>query len=141
MKKHKPFLFMRRKINLRIRFFYHINENIKLSKGHCNIIEDKEYDKGYIFLTRELTEVTLEVIDYYLEEIKKIKNDEIECCEGYGIIWELYIYKDKVKFEGWTEEDWECSTEEFEKGLRVKKTFLMLPKEFESYVEAKISDL
>ena len=54
------------------------------------------------------------------------------------------VYKDRVEFESdgfydWP--DWSCTLDEYKRVLLGKKTFLMLPKEIESYLEIKINDI
>lgn len=85
-------------------------------------------------------------IDYEMNGIKKVENNEIEFFHTGTDIFDVFVYKDRVEFESMLKEDdkwdnWSCTLEEYKRVLFAKKVFLMLPKELESYLEIKINDL
>ena len=110
----------------------------------CSIINGEKYNIGYsVFLSRKLTEIKSEGIDYFLKEIEKIKNGEKECVEGYGETLDFFIFKDRVDFIDWfgDYDDWSCTIEEFTKALLEKKKFLEMPRDINSYLEIEINGL
>ena len=132
---------------MKIKFFYKGGKFKKLWPPFCKIIEDEKYDDNYsAYLAEAVWEMRcVEDVDYELEEIKKVEKGEIECFKTGTDIFFTSIYKDRVEFEyNWEDEDWpdwSCSLEEYKRVLLGKKTFLMLPKEIESYLEIKINDI
>ena len=127
-----------------MKYYYHISKNGELWGEFCSIVDGEKYNIGYsIFLSRKLTEITLEGIDYLLEEIEKIKNGTKECVESYGETLDFVIFKDRVDFTDWFGEydDWSCTIEEFTKALLGKKKFLEMPRNINSYLEIEINDL
>ena len=129
---------------MKMKFYYYISKNGELWGEFCSIINGEKYNIGYsIFLSRELIEITLEGIDYLLEEIEKIKNGTKECVESYGKTLDFFIFKDRVDFTDWfgDYDDWSCTTEEFLKALLGKKEFLKMPRDINSYLEVEINDL
>ena len=129
---------------MKIKFYYYISKYGELWGEFCSIINGEKYNIGYsIFLSRKLTEITLEGIDYLLEEIEKIKNGTKECVESYGKTLDFFIFKDRVDFTDWfgDYDDWSCTTEEFLKALLGKKEFLKMPRDINSYLEVEINDL
>ena len=129
---------------MKMKFYYYISKNGELWGEFCSIINGEKYNIGYsIFLSRELIEITLEGIDYLLEEIEKIKNGTKECVESYGETLDFFIFKDRVDFTDWfgDYDDWSCTTEEFLKALLGKKEFLKMPGDINSYLEVEINDL
>ena len=129
---------------MKMKFYYHISKNGELWGEFCSIINEEKYNIGYsVFLSRELTEIKLEGIDYLLEEIEKIKNGTKECVEGYGRTSDFFLFKDRVDFTDWFGDyaNWNCTTEEFLKALLGKKEFLKMPRDINSYLEVEINDL
>ena len=133
---------------MKVKFFYIIKRNGELwTSSFCEVINAEKYDDNYsAYLAEAVWEMRcVEDVDYELEEIKKVEKGEIECFKTGTDIFFTSIYKDRVEFEyNWEDEDWpdwSCSLEEYKRVLLGKKTFLMLPKEIESYLEIKINDI
>ena len=72
-----------------------------------------------------------------------MESGEIECFETGTEIFFTFVYKDRVEFgsDFYDWPDWSCTLDEYKRVLLGKKTFLMLPKEIESYLEIKINDV
>jgi len=111
---------------MKMKFYYYISKNGELWGEFCSIINGEKYNIGYsVFLSRKLTEIKSEGIDYFLKEIEKIKNGEKECVEGYGETLDFFIFKDRVDFIDWfgDYDDWSCTIEEFKRALLGKRSF------------------
>ena len=117
---------------MKVKFFYKLTKTGKLWDPDCDVIDDEKYDVNYSrYLAGAVWEMGyISAVDYELDEIEKVENGEIECFEIGTEIFFTSVYKDRVEFESdfydWP--DWSC-------------TFLMLPKEIESYLEIKINDV
>ena len=130
---------------MKVKFFYKIAKNEELWSLLCKIIDDEKYDVNYsCYLAGAVWEMGyISDVDYELDEIERVENGEIECFETGTEIFFTSVYKDRVEFESdfydWP--DWSCTLDEYKRVLLGKKTFLMLPKEIESYLEIKINDV
>ena len=130
---------------MKVKFFYKIAKTGELWPLVCEIIEAEKYDDNYsgylVGSVREMEYVS--DVDYELDEIERVESGEIECFETGTEIFFTSVYKDRVEFESdfydWP--DWSCTLDEYKRVLLGKKTFLMLPKEIESYLEIKINDI
>ena len=131
---------------MKVKFFYKLVKTGKLWHPLCDVIDDEKYDVNY---SRYLAGAVWEMkyvsdVDYELDEIERVESGEIECFETGTEIFFTSVYKDRVEFESdgfydWP--DWSCTLDEYKRVLLGKKTFLMLPKEIESYLEIKINDI
>ena len=131
---------------MKVKFFYKLTKTGKLWPLLCEIIDDEKYDVNY---SRYLAGAVWEMgyvsdVDHELDEIERVESGEIECFETGTEIFFTSVYKDRVEFESdgfydWP--DWSCTLDEYKRVLLGKKTFLMLPKEIESYLEIKINDI
>lgn len=133
---------------MKVRYFYNLSKIGELWSPMCKIVDDEKYDDNYsAYLAEAVWDMRrVEDVDYVLEGIKKVENDEIECYETGTEISFISVYKDRVDFESSFIDDddwgnWSCTLEEYKKVLLGKKVFLMLPKELESYIEVNINDL
>ena len=130
---------------MKVKFFYKLVKTGKLWHPLCEVIDDEKYDDNYSrYLAGAVWEIrTVKSVDYELDEIKRVESEEIECFETGTEIFFTSVYKDRVEFESdfydWP--DWSCTLDEYKRVLLGKKTFLMLPKEIESYLEIKINDI
>ena len=131
---------------MKVKFFYKLAKNGELWPLLCEIIDDEKYDVNYSrYLAGAVWEMRyVSSVDRELEEIEKVESGEIECFETGTEIFFTSVYKDRVEFESdgfydWP--DWSCTLDEYKRVLLGKKTFLMLPKEIESYLEIKINDI
>ena len=117
------------------------------SSPFCEIVDEKNYDDNYYYLAYCTWEMTNMIdIDYEMNGIKKVENNEIEFFHTGTDIFDVFVYKDRVEFESTLKGDdkwdnWSCTLEEYKRVFFAKKVFLMLPKELESYLEIKINDL
>ena len=130
---------------MKVKFFYKLVKTGKLWHPLCEVIDDEKYDVNY---SRYLAGAVWEMryvsdVDYELDEIERVESGEIECFETGTEIFFTSVYKDRVEFESdfydWP--DWSCTLDEYKRVLLGKKTFLMLPREIESYLEIKINDI
>ena len=131
---------------MKVKFFYKLAKIGKLWPPDCDVIDDEKYDVNY---SRYLAGAVWEMryvsdVDRELDEIERVESGEIECFETGTEIFFTSVYKDRVEFESdgfydWP--DWSCTLDEYKRVLLGKKTFLMLPKEIESYLEIKINDV
>ena len=65
---------------MKMKFYYYISKNGELWGEFCSIINGEKYNIGYsVFLSRKLTEIKSEGIDYFLKEIEKIRNTDNDC--------------------------------------------------------------
>ena len=131
---------------MKVKFFYKLAKIGKLWPPDCDVIDDEKYDDNYsCYLTEAVWQMRyISDVDYELNEIERVESGEIECFETGTELFATYVYKDRVKFESdgfydWP--DWSCTLDEYKRVLLGKKTFLMLPKEIESYLEIKINDI
>ena len=131
---------------MKVKFFYKIAKNGELWPLLCEIIDDEKYDVNYSrYLAGAVWQMRyISAVDYELNEIERVESGEIECFETGTEIFFTSVYKDRVEFESdgfydWP--DWSCTLDEYKRVLLGKKTFLMLPKEIESYLEIKINDI
>ena len=130
---------------MKVKFFYKLAKIGKLWPPDCDVIDDEKYDDNYsCYLTEAVWQMRyVSSVDRELDEIERVENGEIECFETGTEIFFTSVYKDRVEFESdfydWP--DWSCTLDEYKRILLGKKTFLMLPKEIESYLEIKINDI
>ena len=130
---------------MKVKFFYKLTKTGKLWNLDCDVIDDEKYDVNYSrYLAGTVWEMGyVSAVDYELDEIERVESGEIECFETGTEIFFTSVYKDRVEFESdfydWP--DWSCTLDEYKRVLLGKKTFLMLPKEIESYLEIKINDV
>ena len=131
---------------MKVKFFYKIAKNGELWPLLCKIIDDEKYDVNYSrYLAGAVWQMRyISDVDRELDEIERVESGKIECFETGTEIFFTSVYKDRVKFESdgfydWP--DWSCTLDEYKRVLLGKKTFLMLPKEIESYLEIKINDV
>ena len=131
---------------MKVKFFYKLVKTGKLWHPLCEVIDDEKYDDNYsCYLTEAVWQMRyISDVDRELDEIERVENGEIECFETGTEIFFTSVYKDRVEFESdgfydWP--DWSCTLDEYKRVLLGKKTFLMLPKEIESYLEIKINDI
>ena len=131
---------------MKVKFFYKLTKTGKLWNLDCDVIDDEKYDVNY---SRYLAGAVWQMryvsdVDYELDEIERVESGEIECFETGTELFATYVYKDRVKFESddfYDCPDWSCTLDEYKRVLLGKKTFLMLPREIESYLEIKINDI
>ena len=130
---------------MKVKFFYKLVKTGKLWHPLCDVIDDEKYDVNYSrYLAGAVWEMTyVSAVDYELEEIERVESREIECFETGTEIFFTSVYKDRVEFgsDFYDWPDWSCTLDEYKRVLLGKKTFLMLPKEIESYLEIKINDI
>ena len=130
---------------MKVKFFYKLTKTGKLWNPDCDVIDDEKYDVNYSrYLAGAVWEMRyVSSVDLGGRRIIKKENGEIECFETGTEIFFTSVYKDRVEFESdfydWP--DWSCTLDEYKRVLLGKKTFLMLPKEIESYLEIKINDI
>ena len=131
---------------MKVKFFYKLAKNGELWPLLCEIIDDEKYNVNYSrYLAGAVWQMRyISDVDRELDEIERVENGEIECFETGTEIFFTSVYKDRVEFESdgfydWP--DWSCTLDEYKRVLLGKKTFLMLPKEIESYLEIKINDI
>ena len=131
---------------MKVKFFYEIAKNGELWDPDCDVIDAEKYDVNYSrYLAGAVWQMRyISDVDYELDEIERVESGEIECFETGTEIFFTSVYKDRVEFESdgfydWPE--WSCTLDEYKRVLLGKKTFLMLPKEIESYLEIKINDI
>ena len=131
---------------MKVKFFYKLAKNGELWPLLCEIIDDEKYDVNYSrYLAGAVWKMRyVSSVDRELDEIERVEIGEIECFETGTEIFFTSVYKDRVEFESdgfydWP--DWSCTLDEYKRVLLGKKTFLMLPKEIESYLEIKINDI
>ena len=131
---------------MKVKFFYKLTKTGKLWDPDCDVIDAEKYDVNYSrYLAGAVWQMRyISDVDYELDEIERVESGEIECFETGTEIFFTSVYKDRVEFESdgfydWPE--WSCTLDEYKRVLLGKKTFLMLPKEIESYLEIKINDI
>ena len=132
---------------MKVKFFYILRERSEKlwEKPFCEVVDEEKYDENCAtYLPLSVLELrSIEDVDRELSEIERVEKGEIECHKSGTDIFFVDVYKDRVEFKDVFEEwpDWSCTLEEYKRVLLGQRTFLMLPKELESYLEIKVNDL
>ena len=132
---------------MKVKYSYVSEKGDIWHKPICRVIDEEKYDDNVAtYLPLSIAELYyLPNVDRALEEIEKVEKGEIECHKTGIDIFAIDVYKDRVEFiYFWEDEDWpdwSCSLEEYKRIILGQRAFLMLPEEPESYLEIKVNDL
>ena len=130
---------------MKVKFSYLSSKGKMWSTPLCKVVDEEKYDENCAtYLPLSVAELYyISWIDDELSEIERVKKGEKECHKSGTDIFFVDVYKDRVEFKDVFQEwpDWSCTLEEYKRVLLGQRTFLMLPKEPESYLEIKVNDL